>query len=130
MTRFFITLPQAVDFVVQALEDMKGGELFVPRIPSMRITDLAKAIAPDAPIVDIGIRPGEKLHEEMISVEDAQRTVRQAHRYVVQPTLAVWGGYEAPAGDAVEEGFSYSSDKNDEWLQADELRQMIEDLDR
>ena len=115
---------------MQALEDMKGGELFVPRIPSMRITDLAQAIAPDAPTVDIGTRPGEKLHEEMISVEDAQRTVRQESRYVVQPTLAVWGGYEAPAGATVEEGFSYSSDKNDEWLEAEDLRQMIEDLDQ
>lgn len=128
MTRFFITLPQAVDFVMQALSDMKGGELFVPRIPSMRITDLAQAIAPDAPTIDIGIRPGEKLHEEMISLEDAHRTVRQSNRYVVQPTLAVWGGFEAPVGEPVPEGFSYSSDKNDEWLQVDDLRRMITEL--
>jgi UDP-N-acetylglucosamine 4,6-dehydratase/5-epimerase len=125
MTRFFITLPQSVDFVSRALVDMTGGELFVPRIPSMRITDLAEAIAPGAPTINIGLRPGEKIHEEMISVEDSRRTVRQADRYVVQPTLAMWGGYKEATGEPVAEGFSYSSDTNDEWLTIDDLRALI-----
>jgi len=128
MTRFWITLPQAVDFVVDSFASMTGGELFVPRIPSMRVVDLAEAIAPGAEIVEIGIRPGEKLHEEMISSEDARRTVRQDDRYVVQPTLAIWGGFHEALGDSVPEGFSYSSDSNDQWLSVDELRSMLDSL--
>ena len=126
MTRFWITLDQAVQFVVDSFHDMKGGELYVPRIPSMKIVDLARAIAPEAAIVEIGVRPGEKLHEEMIAVADAPRTVRRADRYVVAPTLAVWGGYEPPAGDPVPDDFSYSSDNNDLWLSVEDLRAMIE----
>jgi len=126
MTRFWITLPQAVDFVVSAFEDMDGGELFVPRIPSMRVTDLARAIAPEAELVEIGVRPGEKLHEEMISPEDSLRTIRQPERYVVGPTLAEWT-YRVPAGEAVSAGFSYTSDTNDLWLSIDEIRALITD---
>lgn len=129
MTRFWITLPQAVDFVVDSFADMTGGELYVPRIPSMRIVDLAQAIAPDAPTVEIGIRPGEKLHEEMISSEDSRRTVRRADRYVVQPTLAIWGGFHQAEGDPVPDGFAYTSDTNDLWLSEGDLRNLIEQLD-
>ena len=124
MTRFWITLSQAVDFVIQAFADMDGGELFVPRIPSMRVTDLARAIAPDAELVEVGIRPGEKLHEEMISSEDSLRTIRQPHRYVVGPTLAEWT-YRVPAGEPVPDGFAYTSDTNDLWLSVDDLRALI-----
>ena len=99
MTRFWITLPQAVEFVIDSFEAMDGGELYVPRIPSMHVTDLAKAIAPDAELVEVGIRPGEKLHEEMISPEDSRRTIRQADRYVVGPTLAEWT-YREPTGES------------------------------
>ena len=126
MTRFWITLDQAVQFVIDSFDDMNGGELYVPRIPSMKIVDLAHAIAPDAELVEIGVRPGEKMHEEMIAVADAPRTVRRDDRYVVAPTLAVWGGYKAPEGDPVPDDFSYSSDNNDLWLSVDELRRMIE----
>jgi UDP-N-acetylglucosamine 4,6-dehydratase len=91
----------------------------------MKIVDLAQAIAPDAEVVEIGVRPGEKLHEEMIAVADAPRTVRRSDRYVVAPTLAIWGGYQAPVGDPVADDFSYSSDNNDLWLSIDELRDMI-----
>lgn len=129
MTRFWITLPQAVDFVVDSFSDMQGGELYVPRIPSMRIVDLAHAIAPDAPTVEIGIRPGEKLHEEMISSEDSRRTVRRSDRYVVQPTLAIWGGFHEASGDPVPDGFAYTSDSNDLWLSEDDLRELINQLD-
>ena len=125
MTRFWITLDQASKFVVDCFDDMGGGELYVPRIPSMRIIDLARAIAPNADIVEMGIRPGEKLHEEMIAAADAVRTVRKQDRYVVAPTLATWGGYQPPVGEPVQENFSYSSDSNDLWLSVDDLRAMI-----
>ena len=127
MTRFWITLPQAVQFVVDSFEDMAGGELYVPRIPSMRVTDLVQAFNPNAELVDIGIRPGEKLHEEMISSEDSRRTLRRSDRYVVLQTLADWG-FTPPAGVQVEDGFSYTSDNNDEWLSVDDLRAMLSDL--
>ena len=127
MTRFWITLPQAVDFVIKSFTDMTGGELYVPRIPSMRVTDLAEAVAPGSELIDIGIRPGEKLHEEMISIEDARRTVRRADRYVVMPTLAEWG-YTNTAGDEVPEDFAYTSDTNDQWLSVEQLRIVLDEL--
>lgn len=128
MTRFFITLPQSVDFVLAALGDMQGGELFVPRIPSMRVVDLAEAMAPGIPTVTIGIRPGEKLHEEMISSEESRRTVQQKDRYVVQPTLALWGNFTEATGAPVPEGFAYNSENNDQWLSVDDLRRLIAEL--
>ena len=121
MTRFWITLDQAVQFVVDSFEMMSGGELYVPRIPSMRITDLAEAIAPGSPIEEIGIRPGEKLHEEMIAADDSRRTTRLPDRYVVAPVLAQWGFSEIQ-GDPLPDGFAYRSDTNDLWLSIDELR--------
>lgn len=128
MTRFWITLPQAVDFVIDSFASMHGGELYVPRIPSMRVVDLAEAIAPGARTIEIGIRPGEKLHEEMISIEDARRTVRQKDRYVVQPTLAVWGGFHEARGAEVPDGFSYSSDTNDQWLAVHDIADLLDSL--
>ena len=128
MTRFWITLPQAVDFVISCFDDMHGGELYVPRIPSMRVVDLAEAVAPGCTIQEIGIRPGEKLHEEMISAEDARRTLRRDDRYVVMPTLAEWG-YTNTAGESVAEGFSYTSDSNDQWLSVEQLREWLSVLD-
>jgi UDP-N-acetylglucosamine 4,6-dehydratase len=125
MTRFWITLPQAVKFVLDSFDLMTGGELFVPRIPSIRIVDLAEAIAPGTATHEIGIRPGEKLHEEMIAFDDARRTVRLADRYLVMPHLAGWG-YEPPVtGTPVDEEFSYQSDRNDEWLGIEEIRALI-----
>ncbi len=128
MTRFWITLPQAVEFVMRSFNDMNGGELYVPRIPSMKVIDLAEAVAPGAELVEIGIRPGEKLHEEMISSEDSRRTLRRPDRYIVLPTFAIWGGFTEPAGEQVEDGFSYTSDNNDLWLDVDQLRSMLNDL--
>jgi len=126
MTRFWITLPQAVQFVIDSFEIMQGGELYVPRIPSMRLVDLAEAIAPGSPVHEVGIRPGEKLHEEMIAPDDARRTVRLGDRYVVMPYLGGWG-YEPPAnGVPVTEGFTYRSDTNDLWLGIDELRTLVD----
>lgn len=128
MTRFWITLPQAVDFVVDSFTEMDGGELYVPRIPSMHVTDLAKAIAPDSELIEVGIRPGEKLHEEMISAEDARRTIQQPDRYVVAPTLAEWA-FKMPEGVRVPDGFSYTSDSNDLWLSVEDIQQMLAELD-
>ena len=121
MTRFWITLDQAVNFVVDSFDRMSGGELYVPRIPSMKIVDLVDALAPKYPTVEIGIRPGEKLHEEMVSADDSYRTVKQDDRYVVMPTIGEWG-FEQVEGSPVPTGFSYRSDTNDDWLSPAELR--------
>jgi UDP-N-acetylglucosamine 4,6-dehydratase len=123
MTRFWITLDQAVAFVQEAFRDMNGGELFVPRIPSMRITDLAMALAPNSEIKEIGIRPGEKLHEEMISSDDSRRTVKQENKYVISPIFAEWN-YPEPLGEKLPEGFSYKSDTNDLWLTIDDIKKL------
>ncbi len=126
MTRFFITLPQAVEFVLGSFERMQGGELYVPRIPSMKITDLAQAVAPGATMHEIGLRPGEKLHEEMISAEEGRRTLRlDDSRFVLQPDLATWG-YTPPAdGTPVPEGFHYTSGNNDQWYSGEEMMQIL-----
>lgn len=125
MTRFWITLPQAVQFVVDSFDQMVGGELYVPRIPSMRILDLVEAVAPGSKTHTVGIRPGEKLHEEMISEDDSRRTLLLGDRYVILPTIAEWG-FVAPEGDEVPDGFAYRSDSNDQWLNVEELRDLIE----
>jgi UDP-N-acetylglucosamine 4,6-dehydratase/5-epimerase len=125
-TRFLITLPQAVKFVVDSFELMQGGELYVPRIPSMKVTDLAQAIAPGARMHDIGLRPGEKLHEEMISPEEGRRALRLGDRFVLQPDLATWG-YKPPVdGMPVSDGFHYTSDKNDQWYTIEEISKILE----
>jgi UDP-N-acetylglucosamine 4,6-dehydratase len=125
MTRFWITLEQAVAFVVDSFDRMQGGELFVPRIPSMRILDLIEAVAPDAPTHETGIRPGEKLHEEMIASDDSRRTLRFPDRYLVQPVVASWGYSTPQGGEEVPDGFNYRSDNNDLWLGIDDMRAMI-----
>jgi UDP-N-acetylglucosamine 4,6-dehydratase len=126
MTRFWITLPQAVKFVVESFDLMHGGEVFVPRIPSMKILDLAEAVAPGAKTNEIGIRPGEKLHEEMIAADDSRRTISLSDRYVILPTIAEWG-YEPLSGDSVADGFAYRSDSNDTWLSVDEIRKLLQE---
>ena len=126
MTRFWITLDQAVRFVVDSFDRMSGGEIFVPRIPSTTILDLAKAIAPDAEIEVVGIRPGEKLHEEMVSENDARRTFQFEDRYVIAPVLAEWTKEPSwSAGKELPEGFAYRSDSNDQWLSVSEIREWI-----
>src|SRR6476660_6312400 len=127
-TRFFITLPQAVDFVVDSFDLMAGGELYVPRIPSMKITDLAQAVAPGAEMHDVGLRPGEKLHEEMISPEEGRRAVVVADGkyFVIQPDLASWGYQPPPDGKPVEDGFFFRSDSNEQWYSQEEIRAIIQ----
>lgn len=128
MTRFWITLPQGVDFVLSSLRMMRGGEIFVPKIPSMRVTDLATLLAPDLPHKVVGIRPGEKLHEMMISQDDGRHSVELADRYVICPMFNFWqsDAYQIEGGKPVPEGFAYASDTNDEWLDAAQMRALLD----
>lgn len=128
MTRFWITLNQGVDFVLSSLSLMRGGEIFVPKIPSMKMTDLAEAMAPGLPIRVIGIRPGEKLHEMMISMDDARHVVDLVDRYAIEPAFVEFSR-KSFAGDhpTVEDGFSYASNTNDEWLSHDGLLTLLRD---
>ena len=126
MTRFWITLDDAVQFVIDSAERMRhGGELFVPRIPSTKITDLAEAVAPGCRIEEIGIRPGEKLHEEMISVEDSRRTRVFDDHYLMRPVLAAWEGEYVDLGEPAPEGFCYRSDLNEDWLSVEQIRELL-----
>jgi UDP-N-acetylglucosamine 4,6-dehydratase len=124
MTRFWISIGDAVQFVFDSLEIMTGGELYVPRIPSMKIVDLAAAVAPGAKLEQVGMRAGEKLHEEMISADDSRRTIVLGDRFVVMPVVAEWG-YEPPLGVAMQEGLAYRSDTNDAWMTKDDIRNFI-----
>jgi UDP-N-acetylglucosamine 4,6-dehydratase len=126
MTRFFITLPQAVKFVLDSFEMMNGGELYVPRIPSMKITDLAQAVVPGAAMHNSGLRPGEKLHEEMISAEEGRRALRVGDRYVLQPDLAAWGYVPPENAEPVADGFHYTSDTNEQWFTLEEITKLLE----
>lgn len=128
MTRFWITLEHAVEFVIGAIERMQGGEIFVPRIPSMRVTDLAQALAPDAPRRVVGIRPGEKVHEVLITEEESRHTVRFDDYFAVYPSFPFWREVAYPSGEELPPGFSYSSESNDEWLDADQIRAMAEPI--
>jgi UDP-N-acetylglucosamine 4,6-dehydratase len=125
MTRFWITIESAVKFVIDSLDMMTGGELYVPKIPSMKIVDLAQAIAPNAKMEEIGMRPGEKLHEEMISAYDSRRTIILKDRYVVMPVVAEWG-YTPPKGEAMAEGKAYRSDTNELWLSEKDIKDFLE----
>ena len=127
MTRFWISIEQAVQFVMNSLEMMQGGELYVPRIPSMRIIDLAAAVAPHANLVEVGMRPGEKLHEEMISADDSRRTFLTEDRYVVTPVVAEWG-YINPSGTPMNEGVAYRSDSNDLWMSKEDIRIFLNEI--
>ncbi|WP_374659227.1 UDP-N-acetylglucosamine 4,6-dehydratase (inverting) [Phenylobacterium sp.] len=128
MTRFWITLNQGVDFVLSSLDMMRGGEIFVPKIPSMKMTDLAEAMAPGVPIRIIGIRPGEKLHEMMISADDARTTVDLGDRYAIEPAFVEFSREAyAKTRPLVDEGFSYASDTNDEWLSGEGLLSLLAD---
>jgi UDP-N-acetylglucosamine 4,6-dehydratase len=126
MTRFWITLSQGVDFVLSSLALMRGGEIFVPKIPSMKITDLAAAMAPQTRLKLVGIRPGEKLHEMMISADDARTTVDLGDRYVIEPAFAEYTR-KPFEGRRLAEGFSYASDTNEEWLSGPGLVALLEE---
>jgi UDP-N-acetylglucosamine 4,6-dehydratase len=125
MTRFWITLDQAVELVVNALCHMQGGEIFVPKIPSMKIMDLARAIAPECEIEVIGIRPGEKLDEVLITEEDGRNTVMFNGMYVIMPTYSWWAKQSYKKGKRLPDDFVYTSNNNDQWLSVDDLRRII-----
>jgi UDP-N-acetylglucosamine 4,6-dehydratase len=130
MTRFWISLEQGVRFVVGVLEQMQGGEVFVPKIPSMKITDLASAIAPSAEVEMVGIRPGEKLHEILISEDEARAAVEMEDMFVVQPTSELagdlwFGHYWEDKGRRLPEGFRYASNTNTDWLSIEQIREIL-----
>ncbi len=127
MTRFWITLDQGVRFVLRCIDRMYGGEIFVPKIPSIKITDLAEAIAPGCELEEIGIRPGEKLHEVMIPEEDALHTVELDDCFIIKPQFNWWGEENWNDGKPLPEGFSYRSDKNTHWLSVEEIRQLLKE---
>jgi len=124
MTRFWITLSQAVRFVIASLDQMCGGEIFVPKLPSMKLTDLVATLAPDAKVEQSGIRPGEKLHEEMISLDEARRVVDRGDHYVILPEID-YSHQKLLEGAPVADGFRYASDVNDDWLDTDGLAALL-----
>ena len=130
MTRFWIPLSQGVEFVMDCIGNMQGGEIFIPKIPSMKMVDLARAIAPDCRLETIGIRPGEKLHEVMVTEDDARNTVEYSDRYIIMP-LFDWSsaGQWLVNGSRCPDGFRYGSDTNDRWLSKEELMRMVAKLD-
>jgi UDP-N-acetylglucosamine 4,6-dehydratase/5-epimerase len=131
MTRFWITLDQGVNLVLKSFERMRGGEIYVPKIPSMRILDLAEALAPGLPTKNVGIRPGEKLHEIMCPADEYHLIVEFLDHYVISPSMtfaerhSFYTNAIGETGTSVPEGFQYSSDKNDQWLTSDQLLEML-----
>jgi len=131
MTRFWLTLEQGVQFVMNCVEQMQGGEVFVPKIPSMVMPDLAKAVAPEAEVEIIGIRPGEKLHEVLISEDEARSTVELDDFYVVQPAQALWFGHTwEQRGEKLPDGYRYASNNNTDWLSIEDLRKIIAPIEK
>ncbi|MEP7153222.1 MAG: UDP-N-acetylglucosamine 4,6-dehydratase (inverting) [Nitrospira sp.] len=127
MTRFWITLEQGVRFVIRCAEQMHGGEVFVPKIPSMKITDLAEVIAPNCRIAISGIRPGEKLHEVLVAEDESRNTLEFEDMFVITPIFQWWPSERWQEGKSLPEGFSYGSENNARWLSHDELASMIKE---
>lgn len=130
MTRFWITLDQGVHFVLGSLKMMQGGEIFIPKIPSMKITDIARNIAPDLPLKDVGIRPGEKLHEQMITVDDGRQSLELEDRYLITPQFTFWSDkkYNMLGATPVAEGFEYASDSNKEWISDADFKELLSQI--
>jgi UDP-N-acetylglucosamine 4,6-dehydratase/5-epimerase len=126
MTRFWITLDQGVRFVIRGLEQMHGGEIFVPKIPSMKLLDMAHAVAPDCQVECIGIRPGEKLHEVLLSEDESRNAVETDNMFVIQPAHSWWKKENWGQARALPENFRYASDTNTDWLTADALYDLVE----
>ena len=130
MTRFWISLTQGVELVIKALAEAKGGETFISKIPSFKVTDLAEAMLPGCTIKETGIRPGEKLHEIMVTTEDSYTTYEYDKHFIVYPQMT-WNDRQQPdlSGRKVEEGFSYSSGTNTEWLSVEDIKKLLKDVD-
>lgn len=130
MTRFWLKLEQAVEMVLKAIEHMRGGELYIKKIPSMKMPLLAEAIAPNLPIKEVGIRPGEKIHEQMITKEDAPNTIEFNDFYIILPQMSFSGiKYDYPNAKKVVPDFEYHSGNNTQWLSIDDMKKLIEELD-
>lgn len=130
MTRFWISLEEGVKLVLKALEDAKGGETFISKIPSFKITDLAKAMLPDCEMPEVGIRPGEKLHEIMVTTEDSMTTYEYDKHFIVYPQMVFSDRQTVlPGGKKVEDGFSYSSGNNTEWLTVEDIQKLLKDVE-
>jgi UDP-N-acetylglucosamine 4,6-dehydratase (inverting) len=125
MTRFWITLDQGVNFVIQGIEQMRGGEIFVPKIPSMKVTDLARAVAPEAEIKTIGIRPGEKLHEVLLTEDESRHAREFDNYYIIEPELDFWDSGALLSKKTPPSDFRYSSGTNDQWLTIEDIMQLI-----
>ena len=125
MTRFWLTLDQGVSFVIRCIEQMHGGEIFVPKIPSMRLLDLAETIAPGCAVETVGIRPGEKLHEVLVSDDESRNTLQTDEMFIIQPAHPWWGKQNWVGCRPLPEGFRYSSDTNTQWLSAGELEEIV-----
>jgi len=125
MTRFWLTLELGVKFVIRCLEQMHGGEIFVPKIPSMRLLDLAETVAPGCAVEYIGIRPGEKLHEVLVSEDESRQTLETEDMYVIQPSHPWWKSENWVNAKPLAEGFRYSSDTNERWLTRRELEALV-----
>ncbi|WP_455615516.1 UDP-N-acetylglucosamine 4,6-dehydratase (inverting) [Eisenbergiella sp.] len=130
MTRFWISLTEGVELVIKALKEAKGGETFISKIPSFKVTDLAEAMLPGCTKKEIGIRPGEKLHEIMVTPEDSFNTYEYDKHFIVYPQV-VWNDRQVPdlSGVKVEEGFSYSSGNNKEWLSVEDIRELLKNVE-
>lgn len=129
MTRFWITLEQGIQFVISSLEMMVGGEVFIPKIPSMKIIDIAKALAPECETKIVGIRPGEKLHEVMVPADESRNTYDLGDRYAILPAFGFSGWpFDVHGGKLVPDGFEYSSGDNEEWLSAEQLHEMLKGI--
>jgi len=128
MTRFWVSLEQGVQFVIRCTEQMEGGEVFVPKIPSMKVTDLGKAMAPECELEVIGIRPGEKLHETLVSVDEARHTLELPDMFVIQPMHPWWSQHAWLQGQPLADGFTYTSDRNPQWLTVEQLREMLREV--
>lgn len=129
MTRFWISLEQGVELVIKALQDARGGETFISKIPSFKITDLAQAMLPGCKMPEVGIREGEKLHEIMVTTEDSMTTYEYDKHFIVYPQM-VWNDKQAPlpGGKKVPDGFSYSSGNNTEWLTVEQIQELLKDV--
>jgi UDP-N-acetylglucosamine 4,6-dehydratase len=127
MTRFWITIDQGVDFVIKNVERMHGGEIFVPKIPSMSLTDLSNAVAPGCSIEYIGVRPGEKIHEVLISEDEMRSTVDHDDMFIIEPSMPSWGYVKWESKRSIPEGFRYSSDSNAEWLSVEQLKTLVKE---
>ncbi|HPT42150.1 MAG TPA: polysaccharide biosynthesis protein, partial [Candidatus Gastranaerophilaceae bacterium] len=129
MTRFWLKLEQAVEMVLEAIENMQGGELYVKKIPSMKMPDLAKAIAPNLKVKEVGIRPGEKVHEQMITKEDARNTIEFEEYYIILPEVDFEHiSHKYSKGKPVAPDFEYHSGNNDRWLSVDDMKKLIEEI--